>query len=178
MPSFTTTTAIYSATSAIMMMGAMKAYFYRFGLMCGIPKVTLEGEKSDWEDILHRLERLKKYGVQTIAWYHHLRPTISRFVSAYDDPTSPNNLDFWNKVAHFGGGRSGPTWLSGWITAFCVFNEGGNTFNANTEDAKDPVHLSTSQFASAYLPQRLNQILHWTTSHINSRQVPCGYTHA
>jgi hypothetical protein len=78
MPSFTTTTAVDSATSAIVMMGTMKAYFsYQFGLKCGIPKVTLEGEKRDWEDILHRLDRLKKYGVQTIAWYHLLRPVIS-----------------------------------------------------------------------------------------------------
>ena len=65
MPSFTTTTAIDSATSVTVMMGTMKAYFsHEFGLLCGIPKVTLEGEKRDWED---RLERLKTYGVQTIA---------------------------------------------------------------------------------------------------------------
>ena len=185
MPSFTTTTATDSATSAIVMMGTMKAYFsYKFGLMCGIPKVTLEGEKRDWEDILHRLERLKKYGVQTIAWYHLLRPVISRFVSAYDDPTSPKNLDFWNKVAHFNGGGSGPTWLSGWITAFCVFGEKGewqgNMFNGKTEDAKDPVHLSVSQFASVYLHQASKPYLtldHFPYPRIDSNDVPCGYTH-
>ncbi|KAF8558737.1 hypothetical protein OG21DRAFT_1595051, partial [Imleria badia] len=120
LPNFSTTTATDNATSAIVMMGTMKEYFsYTFGLMCGIPRVTLEGEKGDWEDILRRLKRLKKYGVQTIAWYHLLRPVLSHFVSAYEDPTSPKNLDFWNKVAHFTGGGSGPSYLSGWITAFC-----------------------------------------------------------
>ena len=185
MPSFTTTTAIDSATSAIVMMGTMKAYFsFKFGLKCGIPKVTLKGEKKDWEDILHRLERLKQYGVQTIAWYHLLRPVISRFVSAFDDPTSSKNLDFWNKVAHFSGGGSGPTWLSGWITAFCVFDEQGrwqgNTFNENTEDAKDPVHLSASQLASVYLRQAPKQYLTldgFPCPRIDSNDVPCGYTH-
>ena len=185
LPSFTTTTATDSATSAIVMMGMMKAYFsYKFGLKCGIPKVTLEGEKKDWEDILHRLERLKKYGVQTIAWYHLLRPVISRFVSAYDDPTSPNNLDFWNEVAHLISGGSGPTWLSGWITSFCVFNEEGqwrgNMLNGNTKDAKDPMYLSAPQFASVYLCQAPNPYLtldDFPYPHINSDNVPCGYTY-
>ncbi|KAI9566730.1 hypothetical protein HD554DRAFT_2174163 [Boletus coccyginus] len=156
LPSFSTTTATDNATSAIVMMGTMKEYFsYTFCLKCGIPRVTLEGEKRDWEDILHRLERLKEYSVQTIAWYHLLRPILSHFVSAYDDPTSLKNLDFWNKVAHFTGGGSGPSYLSGWITAFCVFDEQGrwqgNTFDEHAEDAKDLFHLSAPQFASTYL---------------------------
>ena len=180
MPSFTTTTATDSATSAIVMMGTMKEFFsYVFDLRCGIPKVTLEGEKSDWEDILRRLERLKQYGVQTIAWYHLLRPVISRFVSAYDDPTSSKNLDFWNKVTHFSGGGSGPTWLSGWITAFCVFDEQGqwqgNQFNGNTIDAADALHLSARQFASACLRRGSLTLDGFPYPRIDSLKVPCGY---
>lgn len=185
MPNFTTTTATDSATSAIVMMGTMKKYFsYSFQLLCGIPKVTLEGEKKDWEDILHRLERLKKYTIQTVAWYHLLRPIVSRFVAAYDSPTSVENLDFWNKVAHFSGGGSGPTFLSGWITAFCVFDEQGrwkgSAFNENIEDAGDPLHLSASQFASVHLRAGATPYLTLDDSpyfRINSDKVPCGYTH-
>ena len=136
-------------------MGTMKEYFSYGFQMCGIPKVTLEGKKSDWEDILRRLERLKRYGVQMVAWYHLLQPIISQFVAAYDDPNSPRNLSFWNKVCHFIEGFSGPTFLAGWITASCVFNgQGqwqGNMFNQNVEDTKDPLQLSASQFASSYL---------------------------
>ncbi|KAF8557372.1 hypothetical protein OG21DRAFT_1435208 [Imleria badia] len=185
LPSFSTTTATDNATSAIVMMGTMKEYFsYKFCLMCGIPRVTLEGEKRDWEDILHRLERLKEYGVQTIAWYHLLRPIISHFVSAYDDPTSLENLDFWNKVAHSTGGGSGPRYLSGWITAFCMFNEEGrwqgNTFNEHVENPEDPLRLSGPQFASAYLrpgdtPYLALDDFPYPT--INSNDVPCGYIH-
>jgi hypothetical protein len=53
---------------------------------CGIPRVTLEGEKKDWENILTRLEKLKEYGDETTAWYHLLVPVISRFVGAFDNP--------------------------------------------------------------------------------------------
>lgn len=179
MPSFTTTTVTDSATSAIVMMGTMKEYFsYTCCLMCGIPKVTLEGEKKDWENILHRLERLKKYGVQTIAWYHLLRPVISRFVSAYDNPTSPVNLDFWNKVAHLTSAGSGPTYLSGWITAFCVFNEQGRwqgpKFNENTENAPD---LSLSKFALPYPEADHLTLDGFPYPRIDSGDVPCGHTY-
>ena len=93
--------------------------------MCGIPRVTLEGEKKDWESILARLEKLKQYGKETTTWYHLLLPVISRFVGAFDNLDAEENLDFWQKVAHYQGGGSGPTWLSGWINAFCVFSEKG-----------------------------------------------------
>lgn len=78
-------------------MATLKQYFeYVFMLDgCGIPRVTLEGERSDWVDILGRLEKLKEYGIETIAWYYLLRPVIARFVAALDDPTSAENMDFW-----------------------------------------------------------------------------------
>ena len=127
MPTFSTTNATDTTIYAMVMMASMKAYFsYKFCLMCGIPRVTLEGTKKDWEAIATRLEKLKDYGVDAKSWYRVLRPVISRFVSAYDDPNSPELRKFWNKVAHFEGLGSGPTYLSGWITAFCFFNEQGS----------------------------------------------------
>ena len=94
-------------------------------LMCGIPRVTLEGEKKDWQLILDRLEKLKEYGEETAAWYDLLVPVISRFVRAFDNPDAQANLHFWQKVAHHEGGGSGPTYLAGWINAFCVFDKDG-----------------------------------------------------
>jgi hypothetical protein len=126
LPDFTTTTPNDTTVCSIAMMATMKQYFsYSCCIMCGIPRVTLEGEKSDWEKILLRLERLKGYGVQTIAWYHLLLPVISRFVKAFDGPNSAENLDFWGKVVHREEGGSGPSYLCGWITAFCVFDQKG-----------------------------------------------------
>lgn len=191
MPDFTTTTTVDKTTCAIVMMGMIKEYFaYKFTLRCGIPKVTLEGEKKDWQTILHRLEHLKKYGIQTIAWYHLLRPILSRFVTAYDHPSHPNNLDFWNKIAHRELG-SGPQWLSGWITAFCVFNERGqwqgNTLNEERirehEPKKllrpaDPLQLTPSHFAAIYTIRERTPYLAldgFPYPTIESQDVPCGY---
>jgi hypothetical protein len=126
LPDFTTTTTNDTIVCSIIMMATMDKYFsYKMCLACGIPRVTLEGEKADWEKILNRLEKLKEYGLQTIAWYHLLLPVISRFVRAFNAPDAEENLDFWGRVAHYHSGGSGPAWLAGWITAFCVFDEDG-----------------------------------------------------
>ncbi|KAJ6568044.1 hypothetical protein DFH09DRAFT_1314031 [Mycena vulgaris] len=102
-------------------MATLKHYFsYEFRLRCGIQRVTLEGERSDWRTSSGGW-RLKEYGIETIAWYHLLRPVISRFVAAFDAPDSPENVDFWQKVVHEGGG-SGTSYYSGWINAFNVFS--------------------------------------------------------
>jgi len=90
-------------------------------LDCGIPSVNLEGEKSDWEKLLARVDKLKEFGTETKAWAALLRPIFRRFVKAFD--VEPDT-DFWGRVCHYSGG-SGPTYLSGWITAFCVWNNEG-----------------------------------------------------
>ncbi|KIK51624.1 hypothetical protein GYMLUDRAFT_88968 [Collybiopsis luxurians FD-317 M1] len=125
LPKFTTTTVNDTVVSSVIMMATMKKYFsYGFSLTCGIPQVTLEGTKDDWEQIVERIEKLKDFGEETNAWYKLLFPVLSRFVRAFDDPNGESNLEFWQRVTHWKSG-SGPTWLSGWITAFCVFNEDG-----------------------------------------------------
>ncbi|KAI0083897.1 hypothetical protein BDY19DRAFT_609389 [Irpex rosettiformis] len=123
---FSTTTSNDTVVAAVLMMATLKEYFsYGFELCCGIPRVTLEGEKSDWEEILRRAEKLKDYGKETAAWYKLLQPVLSRFVSAFDAPQAEENIDFWQRVAHEHRQFSGPSYISGWITAFCAFSAKG-----------------------------------------------------
>ncbi|KAJ7660166.1 hypothetical protein DFH06DRAFT_1472257 [Mycena polygramma] len=116
LPAFTTTTPNDTTVSAVLLMATLKEYFtYKIVLRgCGIPRVTLEGERSDWVNILGRLEKLKEYGIETTAWYHLLRPVIARFVAAFDDPASPANVDFWQRIAHHTVGISGNDRYTGW----------------------------------------------------------------
>lgn len=144
LPKFSTTTPTDTVVSSIVMMATMKKYFsYSIMLMCGIPRVTLEGEKSDWEELVKRIEKLKEYGEETTAWYRLLLPVLSRFVRAFDDPDGTENLDFWQKVCHRSGGGSGPTYFSGWLTAFCVFDADGKWLGNKPDDVRSHDFKST-----------------------------------
>ena len=127
-PNFTTTTPTDVVAASVIMMATLQAYFdYTFALRCGLPYVTLLGEKADWDQIVQRIEKLKEYGPETTAWYHLLKPVVTRFPRAFEDgfAESPENCEFWNRVVHWRPGGSGPTYLSGWVTAFCAFDEKG-----------------------------------------------------
>lgn len=136
-PSFSTTTVNDKTVSCIVMMATFKAYFnYSFALRCGIPQVKLEGTKADWENLRGRIEKLKTYGVECVAWYHLLAPVLDRFVGAFDDPNGEENINFWQRVAHKQSMGSGPTRLSGWITAFCVFGSKGKWLGHDLTNAQ------------------------------------------
>lgn len=135
LPSFTTTTETDRIVAAVMMMGTLQKFFdFKLNMMCGLPSVTLLGEKSDWEDILLRLERLKTYGKQCIQWYQLLVPVIKRFIQTFDAPHSSSTRDFWQKISHYTSNGSGPTWYSGWITAFCFWDGEGRSHHRNWFD--------------------------------------------
>lgn len=126
MPAFTTTSRNDEVVASILMMGALQKYFtYSCKVACGIPSVTLLGERSDWVDILARLEKLKTFGDEPTHWYHLLKPVVTRFVMTFDNPTSPEITHFWTRIVNRRGG-SGIDEISGWLTAFCLWNEDGN----------------------------------------------------
>jgi hypothetical protein len=129
LPTFTTTTKDDQAIASIIMMATLKKFFsYGCSIECGIPSVTLLGEKSDWEQVLARVERLSTFGKEPTQWLGLLRPVLQRFVANFDDPNSEEVKDFWQKIVHYSGGGSGPTYLSGWITAFCFWSDDGKPF--------------------------------------------------
>lgn len=56
-----------------------------------------------------------------------LRPIIRQLMASFDAIAVGHepNLDFWGKVCHEENMGSGPTYLSGWLTAFCVWDADG-----------------------------------------------------
>lgn len=79
----------------------------------------LEDEKADWENLVLRLDKLSSFGSEPVVWVKLLRPIFRCFVQAFDgDP----DIDFWSRVCHHQSFGSGPVYLSGWITAFCVWS--------------------------------------------------------
>lgn len=126
LPAFTTTTKQDQAIASAIFMGSMQNYFtYKACCMCGLPSVTLLGEKSDWETILFRLEKLQSFGNEPTTWYSLLKPVIQHFIRTFDSPNAPATRDFWQKICHHSGGGSGPSYLSGWLTAFAFWDADG-----------------------------------------------------
>ncbi len=122
LPDFSTTTPDDLVTTGVVFMAAMKKYFtYKFCLCCGIPYITLDGTLEDWKNIETRIQKLKDYDLGD--WLSLLQPIIAQFVRA---KAGDVDVGFWNRICNERGGGSGPTYLSGWVTAFCRFDTRGN----------------------------------------------------
>lgn len=100
MPAFSTTTEHDSVVAAILLMGVTQKYFsYGLHMSCGIPSVTLVGQKTDWQLIYSRLDKLETFGAEPSQFCKLLRPVISRFIDSFDDPTSDEIIGFWQRIA-------------------------------------------------------------------------------
>ena len=131
MPAFTTTTRQDNIIASILLMGVTQKYFgFVCNILCGLPSVTLLGERTDWELIYHRLDKLETFGVEPSQFCNLLRPILSHFVKSFDKPASKDTVNFWQRIAHYEWGGSGPSYWSGWITAFCFWNEDGESLHA------------------------------------------------
>ncbi|CAL8075337.1 unnamed protein product [Orchesella dallaii] len=121
LPNFSTTTEYHQVAVGAMFMTSIKKYFkYKFKISCGIPFIFIEGTEWDWKNILRRLKKLKKYDLQP--WYDVLHPIIKKFVAAMKRKNHPK---FWRAIVDRQAG-AGVNYISGWITAFCVFDSEGN----------------------------------------------------
>ena len=138
-----------------------KSYFnYKMELGCGIPSVTLEGEKADWENLLARVDKFETFGAEPTAWAALLRPIFKRFVNAFDGEP---DRDFWGRVCHCEEYGSGSTYLSGWITAFCVWNSKGKWQGPSMNGTGFEYEKSNLSLGGVYYPI------------INSEDVPVGF---
>jgi len=126
MPGFSTTTVNDRVVAAVSVMSTLQHYFeYVCCLCCGIPKVTLLGTVEDWMQLQQKAERLRDFDLKDrrmSQWLATLAPVLDQFVAS---ASGKADLDFWDKVCCHLGGGSGPSYLSGWVTVFAVFNKDG-----------------------------------------------------
>ena len=172
MPAFSTSTQHDNVVAAILLMGVTQKYFsFTAHLGCGLPSVTLLGQKKDWQLIYSRLDKLETFGAEPSQFCKLLRPVISRFIGSFDEPTSNETISFWQRIAHVYRMGSGTKYYSGWITAFCFWKEdgqclykvpGSEDFLENTESEKRMLPLLKLDGVSYH--------------RIDSDEVPPGYS--
>ena len=144
MPGFTTSNENDGMTATVLMMGLMQHYFtFSGGIICGLPLVTLQGERDDWAKLLEKLDRLNEWGSEPAAYADNLRPILKRFVETFDNPDSAEIRAFWNQIVradrHFTCG-SGPVEydVTGWLMGFLHWNVDGTLRVKNPETVKHP----------------------------------------
>ncbi|KAM0207013.1 hypothetical protein ACHAPA_011841 [Fusarium lateritium] len=144
MPSFTSTSDTDRVVASVIFMGAMQKYFsYGMTLTCGIPSVTLLGEMSDWQDILGRLDLLEQLGKEPTQFAEMLRPIVKHMILSFEQPTDARVLNFWNTIATKTPVGSGTPFISGWITAFCFWDDKGKASRRRVHKMFDGVSYPT-----------------------------------
>ncbi|KAK5657473.1 hypothetical protein OQA88_3045 [Cercophora sp. LCS_1] len=140
-PSFSTTTDDDVVTALAVMMGTLRARFrYACWFRCGIPSVTLLGERGDYEEIKTRVELIKDgaYGAEAQEFGEMIDRVLSGFLVTFDDPEGDEAKSFLRcMIWHAGSGYEHECdgkeeeecgkrgWYNGWITAFCYWDEMG-----------------------------------------------------
>ncbi|KAL8706719.1 MAG: hypothetical protein Q9201_000244 [Fulgogasparrea decipioides] len=190
MPSFTTTTKNDTVVASVLLMGTTKEYFsYTCHCECGLPSVTLLGDKADWELILTKIEKLKEYGREPTQFYDLLKPVLSRYVRSFDEPDSEEVASFWRRIAHYMDQGSGTTYYSGWITAFCFWDEKGRSKHNMDSLGDGKAIASRDDSGDLVVPHSPGEEVSWddaespvleldgvTYYRIDSAMVPPGYT--
>ncbi|KAH8587431.1 hypothetical protein B0O99DRAFT_556691 [Bisporella sp. PMI_857] len=138
MPKFSTTTNEDSSVAAIIMMSTFQKYFeYVMTGGCGFPSVTLLGDKADWEEIRARIWKLATFHKETAEWARLLSPTIEHMIATFEEPEAPYVKEFWMHAAYKAGEQGsgrGHVTVSGWLTAFCFWDEDGKRIIGYSED--------------------------------------------
>ncbi|KAL8762132.1 MAG: hypothetical protein Q9184_001817 [Pyrenodesmia sp. 2 TL-2023] len=199
MPAFSTTTENDIVVASILLMGTTQKYFdYKCYTLCGFfllpslepclgaqhaleeevltpesarPTVTLLGNKEDWELILRRLEKLKEYGEEPTQFCNLLRPVVSRFIKSFDNPTADEITGFWQRIAHYSSGGSGPSYYCGWITAFCFWNKDGKSVY-RPHQSPDRITDDDETWYESHALKLDGMVYHLIESH----NVPPGYS--
>lgn len=154
LPNFSTTTEKDITVASVIMMGALQNFFgWKCSLECGIPFITLMGNKEDWIGVRNKINRLLEYDLpddmHMFDWYEMLVPILNQFVKVFE---SSLDDDFWSKICHYHGG-SGDHFISGWITAFCFFTNKGE---------RNPPHINSLSGRGSWL-------------YVNRDKIPSGF---
>jgi len=111
-PKFSTTTENDHIVASVTMMATLQKYFgYKFSLECGLPSITLLGSVDDWKLLRSKVDCLLEFDTKDglmKKWLELLTVVLNEFV----ETKCVDNMEFWDRICHYSGGGSGPTYLT------------------------------------------------------------------
>jgi len=107
---FSTSGPVERAVSDIVIMDVFERYFHYVLLgVCGIPAITLEGTREDWQNLSNKVEGLAIFDLEW--WLVHLRAICAQFVGA---SRGEIDLDFWQNICKLQSAYGGDI-INGWV---------------------------------------------------------------
>jgi len=144
------------------------SYFgYTMTTRCGIPSITLLGEKSDYESLLSRLSKLSTFGQEPHVLSRLLTPILTHFVNVFDTPPVP---EFWDKICHYNAGSGGP-YIGGWISAFCTWDSKGRWLGPDISTIEEPLTAEEENFVTLYETMDKEYVFYWPSPYSMSLDV-------
>lgn len=159
----TTTSLIETAYKATLLEAFQKNYSYLVMSGCGIPKITLNGIKEDWENIYTKVDGFKKYGLDE--WIDQLKPVLKEFCNAYSGDVDKN---FWNRIYKTKEVYT-TTYLTGWIIKFFPYIK---DFSVKNDSTVRP--WWNHRFK--YIPNKYLKEDDYVFSELTTYVFPSGYT--
>jgi hypothetical protein len=119
----------YRIAAIAALMGTTKHIFtFRGVTQCGISKVTLDGERADWEDVRERVKKLAVIGGDIAKWSEVLVFVLDQLVNEFDEQDMAISEKFWSTMITSKERGSGANLSErGWSVAFAsAFDSEGN----------------------------------------------------
>lgn len=164
-PEFSTSTNIITTSYEITMLEGFSQAFQYFGDSgCGIPYITLQGTREDWQSIYDRLDKIDELGLSV--WATELRGVLQQFIDTFDGNV---DLDFWQSI-YKDHSEYGAWYVSGWFIKFFPYLE----TTGEIEEANDPEGMYYSRAPRIYTPNEFIKGDDYLISRLSTSDFPSG----
>lgn len=174
-PHFSTSQPVHQTAFELTLLNSFRKIFkYHSYTLCGIPSITLRGEKQDWIDIRDRLVYLDRLGLKH--WHEALLPIIDEFINVYDDKI---DTKFWAQM-YKDDFEYDTLYITGWILKFYPYL--GGIYGAEPRQrrsANGTVSEPESDYYKeecSYSPNPFLQGNDYLLSNLSPEEIPSGIT--
>lgn len=145
-PRFSTTGGVERVAFQIALLDSLRSYYsHRVSSLCGIPSITLLGEREDWHQLAVRVGVLRQHVASSHTelaslrtWFDELLTVLPRFLDVWDPAKKVDRA--WRSFYKYES-QSGHAAITGWANLFFPFlRPGWNSFSTGQGNlARNPL---------------------------------------